>query len=85
MLPVLLLLAAVILLACILLNRISGRLGIPMLLAFILLGMFFGSDGVVKIPFDNFTFAESICSAALILIMFYGGFGTKWSQARPRP
>lgn len=83
MLPVLLLLSAVILLACILLNRVSGKLGIPMLLAFILLGMFFGSDGVVKIPFDNFSFAESICSAALILIMFYGGFGTKWSQARP--
>lgn len=83
MLPVLLLLTAVILLACILLNRVSGKLGIPMLLAFILLGMFFGSDGVVKIPFENYAAAESICSAALILIMFYGGFGTKWSQARP--
>lgn len=54
-----------------------------MLLAFILLGMFFGSDGIVKIPFDNFLFAEQICSVALIFIMFYGGFGTRWSAARP--
>ena len=54
-----------------------------MLLAFILLGIFFGSDGVVKIEFGNYDFAEQICSAALIFIMFYGGFGTKWSEARP--
>lgn len=53
-----------------------------MLLAFILLGMFFGSDGVVKIPFDNYIFAEQICSVALIFIMFYGGFGTNWGQAK---
>ncbi len=83
MLPIWLLLAAVVLLACILLNRVTSKLGIPMLLAFILLGMFFGSDGVVKIPFDNYAFAETICSVALIFIMFYGGFGTKWSEARP--
>lgn len=45
--------------------------------------MFFGSDGVVKIPFDNYGLAQNICSFALIFIMFYGGFGTNWSQAKP--
>ena len=54
-----------------------------MLLAFILLGMLFGSDGLVKIQFSNYAFAEQICSVALIFIMFYGGFGTKWSEAKP--
>lgn len=54
-----------------------------MLFAFILLGMCFGSDGLVKIPFDNYVLAEQICSVALIFIMFYGGFGTKWSEAKP--
>lgn len=83
MLPVVLLMAAVVLSACIFLNRVSSKLGIPVLLAFIFLGMLFGSDGLVKIHFDNYSFAENICSAALIFIMFYGGFGTKWSQARP--
>ncbi len=78
-----LLLVAIVIFACIALNKISSKLGIPMLLAFILLGMFFGSDGVVKIPFDNYSFAEQICSFALIFIMFYGGFGTNWREAKP--
>ena len=78
-----LLITAVVIIACIFLNKLSNRLGIPMLLAFILLGMFFGSDGVVKIAFSNYALAEQICSVALIFIMFYGGFGTKWSEARP--
>lgn len=77
-----LLFAVVVMIACIICNKVSTRLGIPTLLAFILLGMFFGSDGVIKIHFDNFQFAEQICSIALIFIMFYGGFGTKWSEAR---
>lgn len=54
-----------------------------MLLAFILLGMAFGTDGLFKIEFDNYVLAEKICSVALIFIMFYGGFGTKWSEAKP--
>lgn len=54
-----------------------------MLLAFIVLGMIFGSDGIFKIPFENYVFAEQICSIALIFIMFYGGFGTSWDEAKP--
>ena len=81
--PVYILIASVVIIACIILNKVTNKLGIPMLLAFILLGIFFGSDGVVKIEFGNYDFAEQICSAALIFIMFYGGFGTKWSEARP--
>lgn len=79
----LLLLVAIVIVGCILCNRISDKIGIPMLLAFILLGMVFGSDGLFKIQFDDFGFAEQICSIALIFIMFYGGFGTKWSAAKP--
>lgn len=78
-----LLMTAAVILACVAVNRLSGKLGVPALLAFILLGMLFGSDGLVKIPFEDYAFAESICSTALIFIMFYGGFGTKWSTARP--
>ena len=76
-------LIAMIILICVFLDRVSDRFGIPVLLGFILLGIFFGSDGVVKIPFDNYSFAEQVCSIALIFIMFYGGFGTNWEHARP--
>ena len=64
-------------------SKISGRIGVPTLFVFIVLGMLFGSDGVIKIAFDNYEIAEQICSVALIFIMFYGGFGTRWSEARP--
>lgn len=78
-----LLLSAIVILACVLCNRLSSKLGVPTLLTFILLGMFFGCDGVVKIPFDNYELAQDLCSVALIFIMFYGDFGTNWTQARP--
>ena len=59
-----LLITAVVIFACVFLSKVSSRLGIPMLLAFILLGMLFGSDGILKIPFDNYAFAEQICTDA---------------------
>ena len=79
----LLLAGALIVLACVLSNRISYRFGIPTLLAFIILGMVFGSDGIFKVPFEDYDLAQNVCSGALVIIMFYGGFGTKWSTARP--
>lgn len=77
-----LLIVSLIIFACVLLSRISGKLGIPILLSFIVLGMLFGSDGIFKIHFDNYSFAENICSVALIFIMFYGGFGTNVRYAK---
>lgn len=81
--PAILTLCAVIVIVCIVCNRLSYKFGVPALLVFMALGMLFGSDGLFKIPFDNYTFAEQICSIALIFIMFYGGFGTNWKSARP--
>ena len=78
-----LLLASIVIFACVVFNKLSGKFGVPGLFVFILLGMIFGSDGLFKIPFDNYSFASDICSVALIFIMFYGGFGTKWSTAKP--
>lgn len=66
----LLLLGSAVIIACILANRITSRFGIPMLLAFIGLGMAFGSEGLFRIPFDNFRFASDFCTVALILLCF---------------
>lgn len=78
-----LLLCGAVLVACILASRFSQRAGVPALLLFMALGMLFGSDGLLRIPFDDFRLAEQICSVALIFIMFYGGFGTRWEAAKP--
>ena len=78
-----LLLGAIAIVLCVVFNKISHKLGVPVLLAFIFIGMLFGSDGLFRIPFDNYSFAEDICIFALIFVMFYGGFGTKWSAAKP--
>ena len=77
-----LLFTALVILICLILSKISFRLGLPALLVFMFLGMLFGSDGILKIPFDNFAAAEQICSISLIFIMFYGGFGTNWKKGK---
>ncbi len=78
-----LLILSFVLILCIMLTKVSSRLGMPMLLAFIILGMLFGSDGIFKIPFENYVIMEQIATIALIFIIFYGGFGTKWATAKP--
>lgn len=77
------LLCACILLSCVIANKFSNRIGMPALLLFMALGMIFGSDGLFKISFDNYYVTREICNIALIFIMFYGGFGTKWDIAKP--
>lgn len=77
-----LILAAIVMICCVFFNKISDRIGLPVLLLFIFLGMLFGSDGILKISFDNFNLAEKISECALLVIIFYGGFGTNWSKAK---
>lgn len=79
----LLLLLSLVMIACILCNRLTSRTGIPVLLAFLAVGMLCGTDGILGIDFENYAMTETLCTVALIFIIFYGGFGTKWSAARP--
>lgn len=78
-----LLVISVIMFICVIFNKVSGKLGVPMLLAFIVFGLFFGNGGIVKIVNVDIEVAKTVCSVSLIFIMFYGGFGTKWSAAKP--
>jgi len=75
-------LVAVIIVICILLNNASTKMGVPVLLAFILLGIVFGNNGIHPMEFNDYEFAEKFCTFALIFIMFYGGFGTSWKAAK---
>lgn len=71
-----------VILLCVLAEKFSDKMGMPALILFMFIGMLFGCDGIFKISFSNFNEAEMICSIALIFIMFYGGFNTKWKAAK---
>ena len=55
---------------------ISARLGAPMLLLFLIIGMLAGEEGIVGIKFDNPQVAFLIGSIALVIILFDGGMRT---------
>lgn len=79
---ILIIAVSLVILLCILAEKFSDRIQMPALILFMFIGMLFGSDGIFKIPFDDFGMAENICAIALVFIMFYGGFNTKWKAAK---
>ena len=76
-------LAAVVILSAIFTNRFLNALGIPALLFFLFMGLFFGTQGVFKIDYSDYEQAKELSSIALGFIIFYGGFCTKWKFAKP--
>lgn len=77
-----LLIFSAIVVICIFFNKFSGKFGIPVLLLFLMLGLLCGSQ------YDGFASKWSwvvgdISTIALVFIMFYGGFGTRWKSAKP--
>ena len=77
-----LIIIAVILFTCVFLNNISERVGVPVLLMFILFGILVGTSAPEAID-DYGELIGDICSISLVFVMFYGGFGTRWSSVRP--
>ena len=61
---------------------ISRRVGAPVLLVFLALGMLAGDEHLLGIPFDDFTSAYLIGSVALAVILFEGGLKTPVSMLR---
>ena len=78
----LMIIASLVLLISVTSSKVLYKFGVPILLIFIVLGMLFGSDGIVGIYFSDYELTKEISSMALVIIMFYGGFGTKWSTAK---
>src|SRR4030065_2699710 len=78
-----LLIAAVMLLVSILASKSSGRLGVPALLFFLVIGMLAGSDGPGGIYFDDPWLAQSLGVLALAFILFSGGLDTEWRSVKP--
>lgn len=76
-----LIIIAVILFTCVFLNNLSERVGVPVLLMFILFGILVGTSAPEAIN-DYGELIGDICSISLVFVMFYGGFGTRWSSVR---
>jgi cell volume regulation protein A len=64
------------------LSRASARLGLPVALLFMLVGVFAGTEGIGGIAFEDYHFAFRLGTAALALILFDGGLNTPLTAAR---
>ena len=78
----LILVGGVLGLLSILAGLVSRRVGAPMLLVFLGLGMLAGEDGVLGIPYGDFSSAYLIGSVALAVILFEGGLKTPVAMFR---
>ena len=57
-------------------SRASERIGVPVLLIFLAIGMLAGSEGLGGIRFEDYGLAYRLGTVALVLILFDGGFNT---------
>ena len=78
----LLLFLSVLFLSSLFATKVGSRFGVPVLLLFLGVGMFFGVDGI-GVEFQNYTIAKAVGTVALCIILFSGGLDTKYQDIRP--
>ena len=78
----LLLICGLLLVISILASVLSNRLGAPILLTFLIIGMLAGTDGIIGLDFDDPDMAFFIGSTALVIILFDGGMRTNPQRFR---
>lgn len=76
------LVGSILLILGILSSKFSARIGLPVLVLFLVVGMLAGSEGVGGIAFDNYALAHGIGTVALALILFDGGLRTQIAAFR---
>jgi len=57
-------------------TRASERIGLPVVLIFLLIGVLAGVEGIGRIDFEDYGFTFRVGTAALALILFDGGLNT---------
>jgi potassium/hydrogen antiporter len=78
-----LLVGALLLLISVIAGKTSGKLGVPTLIFFLIVGILAGSEGLGGIDFDNASLAQFIGIVALNFILFSGGLDTNWESIKP--
>lgn len=78
---ILFLVMALLLFVSVIASRISARLGMPLLLAFLGVGMLAGEEGL-GIQFSNYAIANLISQLALAIILLDGGLRTQFETFR---
>jgi cell volume regulation protein A len=63
-------------------SRASQRVGVPVALLFLGIGVLAGSEGIGGIPFNDYRLAFRLGTVALTLILFDGGLNTSPAQVR---
>ena len=70
-------LGSALFLVSILATTLSPRMGMPLLLVFLIIGMLVGEDGILGLQFENVQGAYFIGNLALAVILFDGGLRTE--------
>ncbi|ALF60559.1 potassium/proton antiporter [Psychrobacter urativorans] len=81
-LNILYLVGALLIFASIMASTLSARLGVPLLLLFLVVGMLAGEDGILGIEFSQYGIANFIGQAALACILLDGGLRTSFQSFR---
>jgi cell volume regulation protein A len=79
----LILIVGAILITAVAAATVAGKAGVPVLVAFLGLGMLLGSDGIGGIEFSDAHLARTVGIVGLAIILFEGGFTTPWRAIRP--
>lgn len=81
-LNILYLVGALLIFASIMASTLSARLGVPLLLLFLVVGMLAGEEGLLGIEFSQYALANFVGQAALACILLDGGLRTSFKSFR---
>ncbi|MEN6668749.1 potassium/proton antiporter [Psychrobacter sp. B38] len=81
-LNILYLVGALLIFASIMASTLSARLGVPLLLLFLMVGMLAGEQGILGIEFSQYGLANFVGQAALACILLDGGLRTSFKSFR---